>query len=61
MRHFIIVYYNAIHFSKIIKDNPQELSAICKITASDLLERNATPQQKQQGLDLADYLVGCKK
>jgi len=24
----------------------------------DLLERQATPQQRQQGLDLADYLVG---
>ena len=39
----------------------KELSAICKITVSDLLERQATPQQKQQGLDLADYLVGCDR
>ena len=36
-----------------------ELSTLCNIIVSDLLERQATPQQKQQGLDLADYLVGC--
>ncbi|HKC68857.1 MAG TPA: DUF6371 domain-containing protein [Bacteroidia bacterium] len=39
----------------------KELTAICEITVSDLLERNATSAQKQQGLDLADYLVAHKK
>lgn len=36
----------------------KELSAICEISVSDILERNATETEKQQGLDLADYLVG---
>ncbi|HXD92820.1 MAG TPA: DUF6371 domain-containing protein [Bacteroidia bacterium] len=36
----------------------KELSTFCEITVSDLLEHNATQTEKQQGLDLADYLVG---
>jgi len=39
----------------------KELSSICEITVSNLLERNATETEKQQGLDLADYLVAHKK
>jgi len=36
----------------------KELSAICEISVSNLLERHASQTEKQQGLDLADYLVG---
>jgi len=36
----------------------KELSAICEISVSDILEHNATQTEKQEGLDLADYLVG---
>jgi hypothetical protein len=33
------------------------LSHIAKFTVSDLLERNATEEERKQGLDLADYLI----
>lgn len=33
------------------------LSHITKFTVSDLLERNATEEERKQGLDLADYLI----
>ena len=36
----------------------KELSTLCNIIVSDLLERQATETDKQQGLDLADYLAG---
>ena len=35
----------------------KELSHIATYNISDLLERKATQEEKQQGLDLADYLV----
>lgn len=35
----------------------KELSHITSISVSDLLERKATAAEKQQGLDLADYLL----
>jgi hypothetical protein len=35
----------------------KELSSITKFTVSDLLERKATKEQKEQGWDLADYLI----
>jgi hypothetical protein len=35
----------------------KELSHIAKFTVSDLLERKATETERQQGFDLADYLV----
>ena len=35
-----------------------ELSAIgCQVTTSDLLERHATPTDKVEGYDLADYFI----
>lgn len=37
-----------------------ELSPIASFTVSSLLERKATPEEKEQGLDLADYLVKTK-
>lgn len=34
----------------------------CKnIVVSDLLEENATDEERRKGLDLADYLVGLEK
>lgn len=35
------------------------LSAVagCKVAVSDLLEKNATEEEKKQGLDIADYLL----
>lgn len=39
------------------KDKAVSLSAITSFSVSDLLEKEATEQEKIQGLDLADYLV----
>jgi rubredoxin len=39
------------------QDKARELSHITKFSVSDLLERNATEAERQQGLDLADYLI----
>jgi hypothetical protein len=35
----------------------KQLSHIAKFTVSDLLERKATDQERESGLDLADYLL----
>lgn len=35
----------------------RELSWLARFTVSDVLERIATPEEREQGLDLADYLV----
>jgi hypothetical protein len=35
----------------------KELSRIATFSVSDLLERNATEQEREQGLDIADYLL----
>ena len=35
----------------------KELSHLASFTVSDLLERNATEEEKKQGYDLADYLI----
>jgi hypothetical protein len=35
----------------------QKLTAICKVTVSDLLEISASEKERQDGLDLADYLL----
>jgi hypothetical protein len=35
----------------------KELSHLANFTVSDLLERKATPAERKQGLDLADYLI----
>ena len=35
----------------------KELSTLASFTVSDLLERKATETEKQQGFDLADYLI----
>ncbi len=35
----------------------KELSHLAHITVSGLLQNNATPSERQQGLDLADYLI----
>lgn len=38
-------------------DKAKELSNIASFTVSDLLERKATIEEREQGLDIADYLV----
>lgn len=35
----------------------KELAPLATFTVSDLLERNATPEEKEQGLDLRDFLT----
>ncbi len=35
----------------------KELSAIARVTVSELLESKATPAEREQGLDIADYLI----
>lgn len=35
----------------------QELSRICEVKISDLLDKKASYEDRQQGLDLADYLI----
>lgn len=35
----------------------KELSFLANFSVSDLLERKATPEEKEQGFDLADYLI----
>jgi gas vesicle protein len=39
----------------------KELSDICDFVISDLIEKNATPKQIEEGFDLADYLVDKPK
>lgn len=39
------------------QDKAKSLTGMASITVSDLLERKATMQEKEQGLDLADYLI----
>jgi len=38
-------------------DKAKEISKICNIKVSDILERNTTGTEKQNGFDLADYLL----
>ena len=35
----------------------KELEKYCKVTVSDLLETNATQEERSEGLDIADYLL----
>lgn len=39
------------------QDKAKSLTGMASITVSDLLERKATLPEKEQGLDLADYLI----
>lgn len=39
------------------KHKAKELSQLARFTVSDLLERKATEEERQKGLDLADYLA----
>lgn len=34
-----------------------EMAKLCKVTVSNLLERKATPEQKEKGIDIADWLI----
>lgn len=38
------------------KEKAERLSSIAKFQVSDYLERSATPEEKEQGLDIADFL-----
>ena len=38
-----------------------ELSSTFKISVSDYLERNASPQEKSEKYDLADFLLSLDK
>jgi len=37
----------------------KELSKICNVAVSSLIERNATDEEREAGFDLADYLIRC--
>ncbi len=39
------------------REKAQELSAVASVMVSEMLERGATAADRQQGIDLADYLV----
>lgn len=52
----VILYPDLKAFDK-WSSKADELSHIAKFTVSNLLERKATDTEKQQGFDLADYLI----
>ncbi len=39
------------------KEKAAELT-FCKVTVSDVLEKNATPEERAAQIDIADWLVG---
>lgn len=39
------------------KDKADDLSKLLNVSVSGLLEKKATPQERQNGLDIADYLI----
>ena len=39
------------------REKANEMAKFCKVIVSDLLEREATPEQKEKGIDIADWLV----
>ena len=54
----VILYPDVGMFDK-WQRKADELKAFCKVSVSDLLERNATDEERKAGLDLADYLLRC--
>jgi len=52
----VVLYPDAGCFNKWDK-KAKELSAICRIFASSLIEKNATVQERKAGYDMADYLI----
>lgn len=55
-----VVLYPDLKGFKKWNDKAKELSHIANFYISDLLERKATEKDKEQGLDIADYLVNYK-
>ncbi|MBW6481287.1 MAG: hypothetical protein K0B37_17810, partial [Bacteroidales bacterium] len=53
---FVVLFPDLKGFEK-WSDKAKQFSAIATFTVSDLLERNATEEEKIKGLDLADYLI----
>ena len=39
------------------QEKANDMAKFCKVTVSDLLEREATPEQKGKGIDIADWLI----
>jgi len=52
----IILYPDSGQFAK-WSEKAKELSKICFVSVSNLIEQNATDEERQSGFDLADYLV----
>jgi len=42
---------------KLWQTKATEIAKFCKVTVSNRLEREATPEQKEKGIDIADWLV----
>jgi len=53
---FVVLFPDLKGFEK-WNEKAKQFSAIATFTVSDLLERKATEEEKQKGLDLADYLI----
>ena len=51
----VVLFPDAGMFDK-WSEKAKELSTICNVTISDLVEKNATDQERKAGYDLADYL-----
>jgi hypothetical protein len=56
---FVVLFPDLKGFEK-WSDKAKQFSAIATFTVSDLLERKATEEEKQKGLDLADFLIRYK-
>jgi hypothetical protein len=52
----VVLYPDVGMFEK-WKSKADEMKMFCKVSVSDLLERNATDDERHEGLDIADYLL----
>lgn len=55
-----VVLYPDLNCFEKWRKKADELSHIARISVSELLEKNATDEERKQGLDLADYLINFK-
>lgn len=53
----VILYPDLGAFSE-WQERGKVLATVCNVSASDILERNAAPEDRQAGFDLADYFTG---
>jgi len=51
-----VLYPDAGQYDK-WTEKAKELSKICNVTVSDLIEKKATAEEREKGYDLADYLI----